>query len=464
MRPIHPGVHAAALHVVLLLSVAACQAPRPSLFVEIEDPEALAPTQVQVKVEASGLALEITRPEAAGVPLEGTQSIRLWLPDKLAGTTVQLQVSALRDGALVGAAAAAVQVRGDGETQARVQLRSEDPRCPGEACPCDASTCPTGCCLEGGCVESPTPAACGTAGNACSACPGELTDVCVEGACRCGSELPCGPGYRCQAGACIPDGLGSACSVTGCSSPPGQCHQELGTCESDGTCTYLPRSAGETCDDGNSCTVDDACNGGGSCLGTPMSCNTPPGQCHESAGTCVAGTCSYAAKPTGTSCDDGRACTVNDVCDATGSCDGTVDCDSPPNPCHQAVGICGVSGSCLYETKPSGTSCDDGNPCTLNDACSAAGTCTGLLRSCVQTANPCLQSVGTCMPDMGGVCSFSRVPDGRGCGDCMACLSGSCSAPYQCGTGQTCCFEPGGAQTCQSTGTGGPSQMLCLSP
>ena len=51
----------------------------------------------------------------------------------------------------------------------------------------------------------------------------------------------------------------------------------------------------------------------------------------------------------GQSCDDNNPCTVNDRCQ---------------------------SGGCIGTPAPNGTPCDDGNPCTLSDGCQA-GVCTG---------------------------------------------------------------------------------------
>ncbi len=71
-------------------------------------------------------------------------------------------------------------------------------------------------------------------------------------------------------------------------------------------------------------------------------------------------------------CDDANACTTGDFC-VTGACTGaTSPCPDDGNACTEdvcvpATGVCGV---------PRTGVCDDGDACTVNDAC-ADGACTG---------------------------------------------------------------------------------------
>jgi hypothetical protein len=167
-----------------------------------------------------------------------------------------------------------------------------------------------------------------------------------------------------------------ACAAVSCNSPPGQCYQAAGTC-SNGVCSYAPKAAGNACDDGNACTGGDTCNGAGACTGSALSCNSPPGQCYQEAGTCSDGSCSYAYKASGTACNDGNACTVGEVCNGAGGCAGTpVVCNSPPGQCYQSSGTCS-SGKCTYAFKPAGSYCDDGNDATISDKCDGGGGCFG---------------------------------------------------------------------------------------
>ena len=71
---------------------------------------------------------------------------------------------------------------------------------------------------------------------------------------------------------------------------------------------------------------------------------------------------------TGSTCEDGDPCTINDRIDANCNCTGTyVDTDND--------GICDAEDTCSI---PAGTSCDDADPCTINDVyndnCNCAGT------------------------------------------------------------------------------------------
>jgi hypothetical protein len=108
----------------------------------------------------------------------------------------------------------------------------------------------------------------------------------------------------------------------------------------------------------------------------PVVC-TASDQCHT-AGTCnpLSGVCSNPALPDGNACNDGNACTQTDTCQS-GACAGSnpVAC-VPLDQCHTAGTCSPVSGFCSSPTAPDGTGCDDGNACTVTDACSA-GICAG---------------------------------------------------------------------------------------
>ena len=97
----------------------------------------------------------------------------------------------------------------------------------------------------------------------------------------------------------------------------------LDSCVS-GTCVHGPATGG-SCDDGDPCTVGDACNAG-ACTGWPLDCS------HLDGGACSYGVCDPAQAecvsmnvPAGSSCDDGSACTSGDVCNA-GECTGAPAC------------------------------------------------------------------------------------------------------------------------------------------
>src|SRR5207244_951986 len=118
-----------------------------------------------------------------------------------------------------------------------------------------------------------------------------------------------------------------------------QCHV-IGVCDpASGVCSNPPAADGTSCNDGSVCTQTDTCQAGVCTGASPVVC-APPDQCHE-AGICdpATGTCSYAAKVDGSSCNDGDACTQTDTCQA-GVCIGAnpVACTAL-DQCHDA-GTC----------------------------------------------------------------------------------------------------------------------------
>ncbi len=153
------------------------------------------------------------------------------------------------------------------------------------------------------------------------------------------------------------------------------------------------------CDDGDPCTVGDACAGG----------------------ACVPGPA--------TDCDDGRACTF-DSCDGLGGCDNGL----LGGWCliDQACVAEGVVG-CLACDPASSTSawtevaapCDDGDACTFGDVCESGVCAPGADKIC-DDANACTDD--TCAPVAGCVFTPNTVPcdDGDACTDGDACSDGGC--------------------------------------
>lgn len=141
----------------------------------------------------------------------------------------------------------------------------------------------------------------------------------------------------------------------------------------------------DRCDDGNPCTKDSVSRG--KCVHKPLD---------------------------GKSCDDGNKCTLADACSA-GVCEGDLRECSNSKVCTSAS--CNPkNGRC--ETRPAtGTSCNDGNPCTGTDTC-VQGACRGGSAPDCSTENPCL--VGSCSAATGG-CAFEPVADGTTCNDGNVC-------------------------------------------
>lgn len=124
----------------------------------------------------------------------------------------------------------------------------------------------------------------------------------------------------------------------------------------DGACQTAHNT--DACDDGDLCTVGDAC-AGGSCQGAPVSCN-------------------------------GDACNDADCNPATGECETTpVDCDDG-NVCTTETG-CDVDLGCQYADNSN--SCDNGDACA-GDLC-IEGNCQGATCSCASSGDAC-NSNGDC--------------------------------------------------------------------
>jgi MYXO-CTERM domain-containing protein len=284
----------------------------------------------------------------------------------------------------------------DGQTCTTSDECDGNGSCGGSAviCPPDSPTCADA-------VTSRTFSAgsCQAASGACTVVP---------------SDKQCDFGCDMDSGLC----KGDPCTGKICNQPPsGKCYLPTGTC-SGGQCSYT-LTAGAECDDGDKCTGGDTCSAAGACVGTPLACNTPPlAKCTadkkasihpDVTGTCSNAVCDYATTevPCSFGCND-----------TTGLCNGdpcaTVTCDAPPSQCHVALGTC-TAGQCSYELKPANADCDDGDPCTVSDVCSATGACAGGAKSCNTPPAPTCASdtslgfnaAGTCEKAT-GTCAYTQ--------------------------------------------------------
>ena len=270
----------------------------------------------------------------------------------------------------------------------------------GDACD-DGDPCTEGdACAEGACsgvakaCEEPPATECldATTVRAWSA-----NGTCTDGVCEYEStDTLCEDG--CDAGACLKD----PCEDLSCDAPPSDCYGAMGTCE-QGVCSY-PQVDGGVCDDGDPCTVEDACQGG-ACVGAPLPCDEPPGaeclpdeatlQSWSAPGTCADGVCDYASSEV--PCEFG--------CDA-GSCKGDpcadVTCNVPPDACHAPTGTC-KGGVCSYGLLP-GAPCNDNDVCTIADTCAADGTCKGSVKCNNPPPGSCFDTWTLYAPDPAGAC------------------------------------------------------------
>src|SRR5439155_18520888 len=155
--------------------------------------------------------------------------------------------------------------------------------------------------------------------------------------------------------------------------------------------------------------------------GNPLVC-TAIDQCHNASCDPATGTCRNVAKRDGTVCDDGNACTIRDAC-VKGACvggasaGGFLDCDDgiscTADSCDPALGClhvafnalcddanactadaCDERLGCVHQPLLDGTPCDDGNACTTGDTCQN-GTCDGGPSLDYDDGDPC--TIDTCL-------------------------------------------------------------------
>ena len=169
-------------------------------------------------------------------------------------------------------------------------------------------------------------------------------------------------------------GGGLPCGIDCSSIQTDACHEAVCN-EVTAQCEVVNRAVGTPCDDGLFCTIDDACDAAGLCVGGGENdCGMAPGDCD--AVTCdeTAKTCSLSQLSNGTACTNSQdLCQLDGACQ-NGLCVGTPkDCFFQPVPDECHVSECNpTSGMC--EPVPG----NEGAPCTdLNDLCTTNNTCTG---------------------------------------------------------------------------------------
>lgn len=149
----------------------------------------------------------------------------------------------------------------------------------------------------------------------------------------------------------------------------------------------------------------------------------------------ISKTATVACTGTG-SCDDNNACTTNDVCVNNVCVGSSITCPEDNNSCTTAA--CSAVSGCYFVNNTS--TCNDGNPCTLNDVCSN-GTCvSGSPKSC-NDGNAC--TTETCNP-ANGDCTITNntnnCNDGNACTVNDVCAGGACTSgtPRVCNDNNAC--------------------------
>jgi cysteine-rich repeat protein len=144
------------------------------------------------------------------------------------------------------------------------------------------------------------------------------------------------------------------------------------SCDPTIGCRHDPTREGLSCSDGDVCNGLETCRSGFCTAGPPL-CDDR-NSCTRNVCDPVLATCSFPPANAGTSCSDGNGCTVGDSCDGLGACQ-----PGPPRVCQDSrectTDTCDPSrpSGCVF-TPRTGTCTDDGNACT-NDVCAGA-TCT----------------------------------------------------------------------------------------
>ena len=327
-----------------------------------------------------------------------------------------------------------------------------------DANPCTTDGCDPSAAKDGkdGCVHVKIDSPCDADGSVCTEGDACQFGICIPGQVKdCSDNNPCtldacdkakGCSHSAEAGKCDdgdPCTVADACSEGICASGSAKSCPATGVCiigqcdPTTGSCAYKKLNA--ACNDGNACTEKDACDDG-FCAGLAVNCddNNPctADTCHNTTG------CSHGAN--NAPCDDGSKCTTGDAC-KEGQCVGLADnltatC-SDNNPC--TLDTCDPAKGCLHS--PLAIGCDDGNPCTAGDLCKAGG--------CVSGTNTCacLDNAGCAAKEDGDLCNGTLYCD-------------TAKAPYLCkvnpATTVSCAKDKDGA--CQANSCDGKTGKCAM--
>jgi MYXO-CTERM domain-containing protein len=334
---------------------------------------------------------------------------------------------------------------------------------------CDSGICSDGVCCNASCTGEcrfcnfpESLGTCTTAPNGYE-CPDadrcDGTETCQNGVCTQGPPTDCDDLEVCTVDSCnvstgcvnTPVADGTSCSdgdrcngVETCQGgvcrSPGDLNCSDGDpCTSDSChpvngCVNTPLPDGTSCDDNNVCNGVDVCQGGVCVPGTGLECDDD-NPCTDD--QCVPGTgCVYNPYPLGTTCNDGNVCTINDSC-VGGVCVGqTADCDDH-NLCTEDS--CDAVAGCVHDQLPDGTGCGGG---MCGQAVCSQGVCQPVDGTSCEDHDPC--TADWCDPQQG--CVHDPLPDGYECGKCYMCLGGQCMKATNCGSSGGCSSAggPGG--------------------
>ncbi len=282
----------------------------------------------------------------------------------------------------------------------------------GNPCTID-DTCGGGSCHTGGPKDCDDGSMCSA--DSCDETTGDCLHEPIPGPCD--DSSVCTNGDMCQGIVCIPGPVTSCDDANLCTDD--SCDPQSG-CQHDNNAVE--------CDDGDACTVGDACENASCAAGKTTEC--------DDGNPCTANKCDPALVVglsdgctltwLGGVCSDDDPCTLLDEC-VDGVCvsGGLPDCDDQ-NPCTDDACDKG-SGKCTSVPRAAGSPCDDGNACTTGDACSEEGVCLAKLKDCNDgkncTVDICDKNTGLCTYENN---SGAACQDGDGCTLGDACIGGNC--------------------------------------
>lgn len=325
--------------------------------------------------------------------------------------------------------------------------------------PCDDDlfcTVHDACDGDGHCTQG-APNDCGLSLDQCEvAVCDEAAQSCTPGpkpdGAECTSTDLCIASAACAGGECVTTPLNCFFMPTS-----DECHVG-GSCNPiTGECEEVPGNDGGDCEDGDLCTHNDACLDGICQAGYPPDCGDhnaacTVGVCEPATGLCIAQPFDVGdscAMPNLDSCHMG-ACTAGGVCEVS---------VTPGANCHPGdtclAGTCDSVGTCVYVSQNEGTSCDDFNPCTTSETCSA-GVCGGaLIDGCISTGRLAMNATHSCLITSGNVMcwgsnEFGKLGTGTQVDSAIPVPAEGIAAPalVATGFGHTCAILGGGSVKC----------------
>ena len=257
----------------------------------------------------------------------------------------------------------------------------------------------------------------------------------------CNDGDPCTTEDVCGQGAC--GGSTVVCAIEGPCVIGASCQPDP---ESGYACVTTFAEDGSACEDGDLCTTDDVCKKGGCKPGLPVLCLDGEECQVDPACDPATGDCTSTPSPDGSTCDDGDPCTTNDAC-LQGACGGSPAVCALEGPC-----VIGASCqpdpesgyACVTTFAPDGSACEDGDFCTADDVCNKGDCQPGLPVLCLHGAEceldaACDRATGDCTPTPAP--NDSSCEDGAECTVGDTCVEGTCTAGA-CALNQDCTSLP----------------------